>query len=181
MKVQRILIIFFAVLLYPIWASSDSLPQDLQKLGQGHAYYLKFIKVYEATLFGEGRLEETGVLSSEVSKCLHLVYSVNLSQENFVEAANTVLSRQFTAEQLASVQSDIDKLHQGYQDVKEGDSYTLCYDRSSSETTLAYNGARTVTVAKPDFAEVYFSIWLGDKDPLDKKLRDQLLSGVQGG
>jgi len=45
-------------------------------------------------------------------------------------------------------------------------------------TTLSYNGGVLVSVDSPDFAEIYFSIWLGKTDPLDETLRDDLLAGL---
>jgi hypothetical protein len=103
---------------------------------------------------------------------------VDIGREDFVNAANTVLTRQFSEEQLARVDSDIETLHQGYRDVQDGDSYSLCYSSTDSVTTLSYNGGVLVSVDSPDFAEIYFSIWLGKTDPLDETLRDDLLAGL---
>lgn len=177
MVAKTVPILLLALLCIPGLAVSDGIPRDLLKLGKGQAYYLKFIKVYDATLYSETVEEGKSVLSSEVSKCLHIKYAVDIDQEDFVEAANTVLRRQFSQDQLALVSGDIELLHQGYQNVREGDSYTLCYNSAKAQTTLAFNGAEVTAVDSPDFAGVYFSIWLGERDPLDEKLRDNLLAG----
>ena len=105
-----------------------------------------------------------------------LQYEVSLKQKDFIKAANTVLQRQFTAEQLESVKGEIDRLHAGYVDVKDGDQYSLCYDSKESSTSLSHNGQELVRLYSKPFAKIYFSIWLGNDSPLDDKLRDNLLA-----
>ena len=153
-------------------------PVELQPLGQGHAYYLKFIKVYKAALFAAAAGDASSLLSDEVSKCLHLEYAVEVKREHFIEAAVTVLKRQFPPAQLDLVRNDIEALHQGYLDVQAGDSYTLCYQSDTAVTTLARNGSKVLSIDTPGFATVYFSIWLGEADPLDERLRADLLAGL---
>jgi hypothetical protein len=177
-----LIILFF--LSVPGWGGSSAISavsantSDMQKIGQGKVYYLGFIKVYDASLYSSELTEAKDVLSRDVSKCLHLEYTVDIDRNDFVKVANTVLNRQFSEEQLARVESDIESLHQGYRDVRDGDSYTLCYNSAEKVTSLSYNGEVLVSVDSPDFAEIYFSIWLGSSDPLDETLRDDLLAGL---
>lgn len=159
-------------------AYANSIPSEMQKLGKGQAYYLKFIKVYDATLYWLENLEEKNILSSDVSKCLALEYSVDVEKNDFITAAKSVLSRQFSKEQLAAVDSEIEILHQGYRDVRDGDNYTLCYNSIEKVTSLSLNGIKLVAINSPAFAEIYFSIWLGKSNPLDENLRDNLLAGL---
>lgn len=170
-----VLIIF----VYPL--SSNSLAstfEDMQLVGKGEVYYLKFIKVYDAALYSEILAENEDILDSDVSKCLHLEYSVGVDKEDFITAANTILTRQFTTEQLSQVSTELEMLHSGYEDVAKGDSYTLCYSETTETTSLSLNGGEVVSVTSPDFAEMYFSIWLSNSEPLDKKLRNTLLASV---
>lgn len=171
-------LIIFILFFYPASDSLASNFNDMQRLGQGKAYYLGFIKVYDASLYSSGPVAAKDILSRDVSKCLLLEYVVDIGKEDFVKAANTVLNRQFSENQLARVNSDIESVHQGYRDVRDGDSYTLCYSSTDSLTTLSYNGGVLVSIDSPDFAEIYFSIWLGSSDPLDETLRNDLLAGV---
>jgi hypothetical protein len=150
--------------------------EDMELHGMGEAYYLKFIKVYDASLYTEQSASEDEILQGAVSKCLLLQYDVAVKQKDFIKAANTVLNRQFTTEQLERVRIEIDQLHAGYQDVKDGDQYTLCYDNRKATTTLSHNGEEIVRILSKTFAEVYFSIWLGKEKPLDDRLRDNLLA-----
>lgn len=172
--------LFFAMCIVSIssWVAAASPLDTLIKLGEGRAYYLRFIKVYDATLYGAVSGTTQDILSDDISKCLHLVYSVGVDKEDFVTAADTVLGRQFSKEALAPVQADIDRLHGGYRDVEAGDSYTLCYDSVDKVTSLSYNNEILVAINSALFSEVYFSIWLGETNPLDAALRDDLLAGL---
>lgn len=159
-------------------AHCSAVPAEMRQIGQGHAYYLNFIKVYTATLYGDQQVTEQNILSPGNSKCLHLDYTVDVGRQDFIEAAKTVLARQHPAQQLDQVQVDIDSLHRKYQDVQKGDSYTLCYDSNSQQTTLALNSRPIITITSLEFASVYFGIWLGAQAPLDEELRSDLLAGL---
>lgn len=150
--------------------------ENMKLHGEGEVYYLKFIKVYDAALYTGQEASEEDIIQGNVSKCLLLQYDVALKQKDFITAANTVLERQFTAEQLDAVRDEIEKLHAGYVDVEDGDQYTLCYDSTNSKTTLSYNDREVVRIQSQPFAKIYFSIWLGNDAPLDDKLRDDLLA-----
>ena len=179
MFTNRTALILLLLFFTPNWSHSALVTSDMHKLGQGEAYYLGFIKVYDASLYSSELAGKKHILSVDVSKCLYLEYSVGVEKEDFVKAANTVLNRQFSEEQLERVNGDIEKLHQGYRDVQDGDSYTLCYSSADKVTTLSYNGGVLVSVNSPDFAKIYFSIWLGTTDPLNDTLRDDLLTGFR--
>lgn len=168
-----ILAVFSSLFLRPVYSTPL---EDMQLLGKGEVYYLKFIKVYRASLYTEKNLADQDILSRDVSKCLLLDYEVSLGREDFVKAANTILLRQFTKEQLEIVEKEVDRLHESYIDVKDGDTYSLCYDKNDSKTTLSHNLQELVKIHSRPFAEVYFSIWLGNTSPLDDKLRDNLLA-----
>lgn len=177
LKGNLLIIGLILLLSSPVYGISGM--SDLQRLGQGKAYYLGFIKVYDVSLYGSELTSKQHILSRDVSKCLHIEYAVDIEKDDFVEAANTILNRQFSEKQLALAKGGIDALHEAYLDVKDGDTYTLCYSSLDSVTTLSYNGEELVSIDSPFFAETYFSIWLGSHKPLDEDLRDDLLAGVQ--
>ena len=168
-----LLTIIFTLLISNAHSSSV---ENMQLHGEGKAYFLKFIKVYDAALYTQQVANEEDIVQGSISKCLLLQYDVSLKQKDFIKAANTVLERQFTAEQLEIVRDEIDQLHAGYVDVKDGDEYTLCYDSQKSSTTLSHNSKELVRIYSQPFAKIYFSIWLGNDSPLDDKLRDNLLA-----
>ena len=175
----RNFLILLVLIIFPInCIGADFVPNNMQKIGQGEAYYLGFIKVYNASLYSSKISGTKDILNAEFSKCLHLEYEVDIEKNDFIEVANDVLNDQFSKEQLASVQSNIETLHQGYRNVTNGDSYTLCYNNKDQVTTLSFNNEIVASVKSADFAKVYFSIWLAPKDPLDDSLRKDLLGAL---
>ncbi|TKB07268.1 chalcone isomerase family protein [Desulforhopalus sp. IMCC35007] len=152
--------------------------ESMQLLGSGEARYLRFIKVYDASLYANQPVAAEDILNPDISKCLNLEYDVAVGKEDFITVANTVLHRQFSKNQLSAVETELEALHDSYIDVKKGDKYTLCYNNSEYQTTLAHNAIELVSVNSPAFAEVYFSIWLGSTNPLDEKLRNKLLENA---
>ncbi len=165
------------ILCFPVFGHGAASTTGLEKIGTGEAYYLRFIKVYQATLYAD-RSERADILSPAASKCLQLEYAVGVGRRDFIKAAETVLARQHSARQLAEIQHDLAQLHRSYQDVAEGDRYTLCYSGRSRQLTLSLNGTPRATIASPDLATAYFGIWLGAEDPLDESLRQDLLVGL---
>ena len=174
MKVRTILLSIM-LCLFSSQAMSSSSIGDMQLIGKGTAYYLKFIRVYDASLYTNGPLNNKDILSGDVSKCLLLDYNVSLGREDFITAANTVLARQFTVKELEAVSDELALLHESYVDVTDGDMYSLCYDRDESRTSLSLNDQELVTIDSEPFASVYFGIWLGATAPLDETLRNDLL------
>ena len=158
------LILVFLLLAFPGTAIATADSMNLQQTGEGSVYYLGIIKVYDAKLYRSIDLQNADILSPDVSKCLHLTYSVDLERDIFIEAADKTLSNQFSEAELDAVRPYIDTLHQGYQSVEDGDIYTLCYSNENGETILALNDTPLVTIASPDFSKVYFSIWLGKEN-----------------
>ncbi len=146
-------------------------------LGKGEVYYLGFIKVYDAALYADTESDSQVVMDPQTSRCLKLTYDVSLTVKDFVLGAETILARQHSPEGIAKLRQKIDMLHAAYRDVKQGDSYYLCYDAPERLTKLTLNDTELVAVPSTEFAEAYFGIWLGAVQPIDDKLRDRLLKG----
>jgi hypothetical protein len=174
-----ILTLFFTILPLP---AVGSILTGLEASGSGTIRYLGFIKVYEATLFAPREANVGELLTPDCSRCLSLDYMVDVSVENFVEAAETILAQQHDPVRLAAVRKHIDLLHASYVDVGKNDNYTLCYDAMTRDTTLYLNGKRRVLIpSAADFSEIYFGIWLSEESPLDKNLRASLVAGLELG
>ncbi len=146
--------------------------------GEGNVRYLGFIRVYDAELLAPADAGLTDVLQARSSFCLRLTYSVDLTAENFITAAEEILSRQHTQSELASYRSQIEQFHQAYRDVTKGDRYRLCYDAATQSTQLILNNEILVSVFSPEFAIFYAGIWLDEKQPLDAGLRRRLLTSL---
>ncbi|MBD1401828.1 chalcone isomerase family protein [Pelovirga terrestris] len=151
---------------------------DLVVRGEGNVRYLGFIRVYDAELLAPADAGLTDVLQARRSFCLRLTYSVDLTAENFITAAEEILSRQYSQSELASYRPLIDQLHQAYRDVGKGDRYRLCYDADHQSTQLILNNEILVSIFSPEFAILYAGIWLDAEQPLDAGLRKRLLASL---
>lgn len=163
------------VLLLFLPITSMAIPDDMEMVGEGKAKYLGMITVYDAALYIRGKSVPADILSPEISRCLKLDYAVEVSAEDIVKAANTILYRQHDKDRLRRLEAEIDELHGSYGKVVKGDNYTLCYDAAVKSTTLYRNRVPQVEIVSEEFAEIYFGIWLGPKEPLSDKLRNSLL------
>jgi hypothetical protein len=152
-----------------------AIPEDMELVGAGKAKYLGFITVYDAALYVRNKEAMEEILSPDTSRCLKLDYAVEVSPEDFIRAADTILKRQHDKDILTRVEPEINKLHRSYSKVAKGDNYTLCYDSAARATTLYRNSLPQVEIVSEEFAEIYFGIWLGAKDPLSDGLRNRLL------
>lgn len=177
-RISLFLSIFVSIFIS--WSSlasaTDPSTYGMTLLGQGEVRYLKLIKVYSASLYAA-----QPKLDRDTSRCLILEYDVSLKPQDMITAANTVLGKQYSDATISRFQSEIETLHKRYQQVKEGDRYSLCYRAESEETTLALNNQVLTSIPSADFAELYFGIWLSDQHPIDDQLQRNLLSGAAEG
>ncbi|MFN2353736.1 MAG: chalcone isomerase family protein [Desulfopila sp.] len=156
-------------------ATGHTMVNGLEKIGSGEVHYLGIFKVYNAELFAKKPLEEKNILSEDISKCLVLHYTRKLSAEDIIKAANTILRRQHDTATVERQRQETEALHKNYVDVKDGDSYMLCYKAAEGLTELFYNDAEVITIQSREFGQFYLGIWLGDKDPISDDLRRSLL------
>lgn len=167
---------YFLTAMLLFWPTiSMAMLDDMEMVGEGKAKYLGLITVYDAALYTRGKRAPIDILSPEVSRCLKLDYAVEVSAEDFIKAADTILHRQHDKKRLRRVEAEIDELHGSYSKVAKGDNYTLCYDAAAKTTALYRNGVVEVEIVSEEFAEIYFGIWLGPQQPLSDSLRDRLL------
>jgi len=176
MKMLNLLLLILLLTASTSFAKVDSLLPGLAKTGTGTINYLGIFKVYDAELYTSPGLQSSAILNEDSSKCLVLNYDMDLSAEDIIKGANAVLKRQHDQGVLDDTSKYIDILHSNYDDVRSGDSYTLCYDSVSSVTQLLYNHEEVVAIPSAEFARVYFGIWLGAKEPISDSLRDDLLA-----
>jgi hypothetical protein len=137
--------------------------------------YRIVFKGYVAALYlGEG-VQAAEVLA-DVPKRLELEYFWSIAGPDFGKAAEKILSRNFSTDQLIPLRSRLDRLSMLYENVKPGDRYSLTYIPGRG-TELALNGKTKGVIEGADFAAAYFAIWLGGK-PIDDSLKAQLLTPV---
>ncbi len=172
----------FIGLLCMVWTCLSGAPNFPERLDHGEIQYVKtnshsvkafgFIKLLTACLYvGEGY--DLGEYPAPIPIALRLQYDRNFKKGSLVGSADKVLRDQYSSEQLNEIRQELESINSVYVDVKKGDEYTLVYHPALG-TTLYFNGNEEVTIPGQQFAEIYFSIWLGNH-PDSQKLSQQLL------
>jgi hypothetical protein len=144
----------------------------LQIRGMGQLRWFVF-KVYVAALYLPEEIPSEDALK-DVLKRMEFHYFVDITAEEFAEAAAPYLASNVPPDQLASIGPKVDAINRLYRDVSKGDRYTLTY-KPGEGTELALNGEILGVIPGFDFAAAYYRIWLGD-DPLDEDLKRALLN-----
>ena len=138
--------------------------------GKGEVHYLKMIKVYDASLYSPQRVTPENILKANVSKCLQLDYSVNLSPDKFRLATSKILQRQHGADFLREIKIPLENLQKAYKAVNKGDVYRLCYDGKTQKIRLNLNANKLVEIQSAELARAYLGIWLSANKPISESL-----------
>ena len=159
---------------------SEQLPLDgesLELTGTGVAKYRIVITVYAAGLYLPANTGASEVLAADTPRALAIEYFHDISAADIIKAARTKLDEQLSASQLEKLEPAIKRFHALYQGVSDGDRYRMEYSPGKG-TQLLFNGDAVGRVGGADFARAYFGIWLDRDDPLSKRLRRDLLAGI---
>jgi hypothetical protein len=141
--------------------------------GTGIFRYLSMIDVVEGGLYLWPEASPKPALA-DVPKLLELRYLRGFDASDFAKATLDGVNRNVSPDVYARVADRLRSFNTFYQDVQKGDRYTLTYVPGEG-TTLALNGRPLGTIEGADFAAALFTIWLGDKDPMDESFRLDLL------
>jgi len=128
-----------------------------------------FFDVYNARLFANKPSLPEDFLSDAEPLKLELCYLKAISANMFIEGANKVLPKTLTA----TLQNEVNRLHQSYQPVEPEDCYVLEYTPQSG-TQLKLNNQTVFSSQVEGFKAVYFGVWLGE-NPLSESLKSSLL------
>lgn len=129
--------------------------------------------VYRAALYVEEGRPLSAAAESAATR-LEIVYYRDIPGEKFGPAAEKILARQISDEQLEEFRETLERLHRAYRDVTAGDRYDLTY-LPGEGLELAFNGQPLAKARGDAFARAYLGIWLGEKEPLSTRVRDRLL------
>lgn len=144
----------------------------LQRAGTGLLRFKRLIPVYDAALYLGTGVSPAEVLD-DVPKRIEVEYRVAAKAERFCRAGDAVLARTFSPTRIAGVQSRLERINGWYPDPQPGDRCAITYVPGRG-TELAFNGESLGWIEGADFAEMYFSIWLGP-DPASRSLKKALL------
>lgn len=131
--------------------------------GTGVLRYLRMIPIYDAALY----------TADNGARRIEVVYRVSAKAEQFAKAGDEVLARTFNANEIEALAERLDRINSWYPDPQKGDRCAITYIPEKG-TELTFNGESLGRIEGTDFADAYFSIWLGE-DPACPRLRSALL------
>jgi hypothetical protein len=136
------------------------------------SYQFLFFPLYRGALYvGVGSNPDR--FPADVPMRLELRYDRSISRHQLIRAAEGNLERFLDPEALRSIRERVDRLHRWYVGVEKDDRYVLQYIPGKG-TELFFNDQSLGAIPGYDFAEPYFSIWIGP-EAKDRKVRDALL------
>jgi len=169
-KTVYAIVIAFSMFFSTSVLSSDKGQADKNwiQISSGTATWL-FFDVYHARLFANKPSLPEDFLSDAEPLKLELCYLKAIGANIFIEGANKVLPKTLTA----TLQNEVNRLHQSYQPVEPEDCYVLEYTPQSG-TQLKLNNQTVFSSQVEGFKAVYFGVWLGE-NPLSESLKSSLL------
>ena len=111
------------VLVMPSLASARH--TEMVLAGFGKNTYLGFITLYDAELFAQSADTYSSILNEDAARFLSLYHSVSLNPEELIAGMDAILKHQHTQEKLDRLRIHRDNLHNGYEDINSGESYSL--------------------------------------------------------
>ncbi|WP_249673052.1 chalcone isomerase family protein [Pseudomonas abieticivorans] len=150
---------------------SDNSPA-LQRKSEALLNYL-WVDVYAAAVFTEAAISPAQAFNDKRDLRLELYYFRDIDRNDVIKAATVTIKRQLDPARLAKLQAELDRLHEGFQNIRQGDRYALVY-RRPGQLTLERNGQAFFHSDNPDLARAYLGIWLAPNG-LSDSLRTALL------
>ncbi len=145
----------------------------LQLQGAGVLRKGLIFKVYVGALYIENTNHVERILT-DVPKRLDIHYFHNTPKKYMIQAADDVLQNNLTAQQYTELQPKIGQLHDAYLDGKKDSCASLIY-RPGEGLTYTFDNKSVITIPGDDFANAYFSVWLGEQ-PSSRTMKRALLN-----
>ena len=131
---------------------------------------LRFIRVGQATLWRQSCTDED-LLSPPLR--LEFRYFREVPGDAFAKAADNFLQRNLDDAAYQALEARLAEFNSHYQDIDDGDSYTLT-SRPDGTLQLALNNRQLTLQQGDDFARAYMTIWFGEQ-PYSRQLKRNLL------
>lgn len=148
--------------------------KDLRLNGIGLRKEKAFFKVYVIALYLEQPTTDArAVITTDEEKRIVISMLRDLSREQFVQAVETAIIRNSSAE-MPILRTRLDLLEDALPAPRRGSVLSFTY--LPGVGTLMRGPGRELTIPGKDFADALLSVWLGPK-PIGGTLKRQLLAG----
>lgn len=146
--------------------------EPLYKVGSGIYRFARVFKVTAAALYLPAGVSPERALEN-ISKHLEIFYYRDVTAAQFIDMGDSALRKNVTRAEWDRMQSHLAKINALYRDVQAGDSYSLSYHPDTG-LILSLNNEELGAIEDPDFAALYYRIWLGEQS-VNNRFRDEIL------
>lgn len=136
-----------------------------------------FFKIYVGALYLQDQNHAEDVLGP-VPKRLDIHYFHHTPKKHMIRMAEKTLQQNLTSEQYEQLTPKVKLLHEAYMNGNKGSVASLIYEPGVG-LQYAFDGQLVATIPGDDFANAYFTIWLG-KHPGSRTIKEAMLNGESG-
>jgi len=152
-----------------------TLPENiggLQLQGAGLLRKGFIFKVYVGALYLADPAHAQNVLGP-VPKRIDIHYFHHTPKKYMIRVANATLAENLTPQQLSELQPKVERLHAAYRDGRKG-SFASIIHRPGEGLVYAFDNEPVLHIPDDDFANAYFTIWLGEQ-PSSRTVKNAML------
>jgi hypothetical protein len=134
---------------------------DLQLQGAGLLRKGFFFKIYVGALYLRDRADAENTLG-DVPKRVDIHFFHYTPKKHMIRVAEKTLKKNIPEEKYRQLLPKIDKLHEAYLNGKKGSFASLTY-MPGEGLTYSFDNQPILTIDCDDFANAYFTVWLGER------------------
>lgn len=131
-----------------------------------------FFRIYVGALYAEAA--HTDRILTEVPKRIDIHFFHHTPKKHMVRTAEKTLRKNLPDTAYETLLPKIKKLHAAFRDGEEGSCASILYEPGEGLTYL-FDGEPVVIIAGDDFANAYFSVWLGER-PSSRSMKEAMLN-----
>jgi hypothetical protein len=135
-----------------------------------------FFKIYVGALYLEEPAHAERIMT-DVPKRIDIHYFHKTPKGIMMRVAIKTLKKNLSKEQYAEMLPNLEKLHTAYLNGKKGSIASIIYEPGEG-LTYAYDDASVITIECDEFANAYFSVWLGD-EPSSSSVKKAMLEDLR--
>jgi hypothetical protein len=134
---------------------------DFQLQGAGLLRKGLIFKIYVGALYVTNK-EDVGNILGAVPKRLDIHYFHHTPKKHMIRVAEETLRKNLSEEEYQRLLPKIEQLHNAYLNGKKGSFASLIY-MPGEGLTYSFDNEPVLTIDCDDFANAYFTIWLGEE------------------
>ena len=134
---------------------------DLKLQGAGLLKKGFVFKIYVGALYIENTNDVSRILDA-VPKRIDIHYFHHTPKKHMIRVANKTLKRKLSEQTYTELLPKIEKLHEAYRNGEKGSCASILY-KPGQGLTYMFDNEPVITIDCDDFANAYFSIWLGER------------------